>query len=47
MLRSVGRCETNLRCVTSQKTTEFMETAAEAYDLDLSAAGDALMMGRI
>jgi hypothetical protein len=24
-----------------------METAAEAYDLDLSAADDALMMGRI
>jgi hypothetical protein len=25
------RCETNLCCVTSQKTTEFRQTAAEAY----------------
>ena len=25
--------KTNLRCVTSQKTTEFRHTAAKAYDL--------------
>jgi hypothetical protein len=25
-------CRTNLRCVTSQKTKEFRQTAVEAYD---------------
>ena len=27
------RCKTNLRCVTSQKTTEFKDTAEEVHDL--------------
>ena len=29
----VGWCETNLHCVTPQKTTEFRQTTVEVYDL--------------